>query len=47
MVEHARVLAEQKKPDDAAKLLARVLKEAPADSEWARAAKERLEKIKK
>ena len=47
MVEHARVCVEQKKPDEAVKLLERVVKEAPPDSEWAKAAKERLEKIKK
>ena len=38
MVEHARVLVEEKKPDDAAKLLERVIKDAPKDSEWAKAA---------
>jgi tetratricopeptide (TPR) repeat protein len=47
MVEHARVLAVQKKPDDAAKLLERVLQDAPKDSEWAKAAKEQLGKLKK
>jgi cellulose synthase operon protein C len=47
MIEHARVLAEEKKPAEAAKLLERVIKDAPADSEWAMAARERLAKIKK
>jgi tetratricopeptide (TPR) repeat protein len=47
MVEHARALAAQKKPDEATKLLGRVVKDAPKDSEWARAAKEQLEKLKK
>jgi predicted Zn-dependent protease len=44
MIEHARVLAEDKKPDDAAKLLERVVKDAPKDSDWAKAAAERLKK---
>jgi cellulose synthase operon protein C len=47
MLEHARTLIEEKKPDDAAKLLERVLKDAPKDSEWTKAAAERLEKMKK
>jgi len=47
MLEHARVLVEDKKPEEAIKLLQRVLKDAPKDSEWAKAAQERLEKIKK
>ena len=42
----ARVLAEDKKPDEAAKLLERVIKDAPKDGEWAKAATERLEKLK-
>lgn len=46
MLEHARVLVEEKKPDDAVKLLERVLKDAPKDGEWAKAAQERLDKIK-
>jgi TolA-binding protein len=46
MLEHARVLVEEKKPDDAVKLLDRVLKDAPKDSEWAKAAQERLDKLK-
>jgi TolA-binding protein len=47
MLEHARVLVEEKKPDDATKLLERVIKEAPKDSEWTKAAQERLGKLKK
>ena len=46
MLEHARVLVEEKKPDDAIKLLERVIKDAPKDSEWTKAATERLEKLK-
>jgi hypothetical protein len=46
MLEHARALIEEKKPDDAIKLLERVLKDAPKDSVWTKAAKERLEKLK-
>ena len=47
MLEHARMLVEEKKPEDATKLLEKVIKDAPKDSEWAKAAKERLGKIKK
>ena len=47
MIEHARVLVADKKPADAVKLLESVIKDASKDSEWAKAAKERLEKIKK
>jgi hypothetical protein len=47
MIEHARVLVADKKPADAVKLLERVIKDAPKDSEWAKAAQERLGKIKK
>ena len=47
MLEHARMLIEEKKPDEAAKLLERVIKDAPKESEWAKAAAERLGKIKK
>jgi TolA-binding protein len=46
MLEHARVLTEDKKPDDAVKLLERVIKDAPKDSEWTKAATERLDKLK-
>jgi cellulose synthase operon protein C len=47
MLEHARVLVEDKKTDDAVKLLEKVVKEAPKDSEWAKAATERLGKLQK
>lgn len=47
MLEHARTLVEEKKPDEAAKLLERVLKDARKGSEWAKAAQERLDKLKK
>jgi tetratricopeptide (TPR) repeat protein len=47
MIEHARVLLKDNKPDAAVKLLERVLKDAPKDSEWAKAAQERLDKTKK
>jgi len=47
LLEHARVLAEEKKPDEAAKLLKRVLSDAPKDSDWSKAAAERLEKLNK
>lgn len=46
MLEHARALIEEKKPDDAIKLLERVIKEAPKDSEWTKGAQERLDKLK-
>jgi tetratricopeptide (TPR) repeat protein len=46
MLEHARVYFEEKKPDEAVKLLEKVIKDAPKDSEWAKAAQERLEKLK-
>jgi TolA-binding protein len=45
MLEHARVLAESKDTDGAAKLLDRVIKDAPKDSDWTKAAAERLEKL--
>jgi hypothetical protein len=45
MLEHARVLDAEKKPDAATKLLERVVKDAPKDSEWTKAAAERLEKL--
>jgi tetratricopeptide (TPR) repeat protein len=47
LLEHARVLVEDKKPEEAIKLLERVLKDAPKDGEWAKAAQERLDKLKK
>jgi tetratricopeptide (TPR) repeat protein len=47
MLEHARVLVEDKKPEDAVKLLERVIKDAPKDSGWAKAATERLGRLQK
>jgi hypothetical protein len=47
MLEHARVLIEEKSPEVAIKLLERVVKDAPKDSEWTKAAQERLDKLKK
>lgn len=47
MIEHARVLSEEKKPADATKLLERVLKDAPKDGTWARAAQEMIGKVRK
>jgi cellulose synthase operon protein C len=47
MIEHARVLVEAKKSTDAIKLLEKVIQDAPKDSEWTKAARERLAKIKK
>jgi predicted Zn-dependent protease len=47
MIEHARALLEEKKPAEATELLERVVKDAPKDSEWAKAAQEQLGKIKK
>lgn len=47
MVEHARTLTEEKKFPEAAKLLERVVKDAPADGPWAKAAAELLGKLKK
>jgi TolA-binding protein len=47
MIEHARVLVEEKKTEDAVKLLEKVIKDAPKDSEWTKAAQERLTKLQK
>ncbi len=47
LLEHARVLVEQGKPTDATKLLEKVIKDAPKDSDWTKAAQERLGKIEK
>ena len=47
MVEHARVYGEQKNVTEATKLLERVIKDAPKDSTWSKAATEMLEKVKK
>jgi TolA-binding protein len=46
MLEHARVLIEEKKQDAAVKLLEKVVKDAAKDSEWTKAAQERLDKLK-
>jgi cellulose synthase operon protein C len=47
VLEAARAYEEDKQPDTAAKLLAKLAKDAPAGSEWAKTAKERLEKSRK
>lgn len=47
LLEAARAFAEDGKPDQAEKVLRKVLKDAPKDSEWAKAAQERLGKLKK
>ena len=47
VLEAARALAEDRKPDQAERLLRKLLKDAPADSEWSKAAKERLEKMRR
>lgn len=44
MLEAARVLNEDNKAPEATKLLETLLKEAPPDSDWAKAARERLKK---
>ncbi len=46
-LEAARAFEEDKKPDLAAKLLNKLIKDNPAESEWHKAAKERLGKLKK
>lgn len=46
-LEAARAFEADDKPTDAEKLLNKVIKDAPADSEWHKAAKERLGKLKK
>ena len=46
-LEAARAFEEDKKPDQAAKLLNKLIKDNPAESEWHKAAKERLGKLKK
>ncbi|MBX9579921.1 MAG: tetratricopeptide repeat protein [Gemmataceae bacterium] len=46
LVEHARALLDEKKPAEAAKLLEKVAKDAPADSPWAKAVKELAAKAK-
>ncbi|MDW8241730.1 MAG: tetratricopeptide repeat protein [Thermogemmata sp.] len=47
LLEQARALTELKKPAEASKVLERVLQEAPKDSPWAAAARERLGKLPK
>jgi TolA-binding protein len=47
LTEHARILAEQGKTPEATKLLEKVIKDAPKDSDWTKAAQERLSKIDK
>jgi tetratricopeptide (TPR) repeat protein len=47
VLEAARAFAEDKKTDQAERLLKKLLKDAPADSEWSKAAKERLEQMMK
>jgi TolA-binding protein len=47
MVEHARVLGEQKNAAEAVKLLDRVIKDAQKDGTWSKAATEMLAKVKK
>ncbi|MFO0803596.1 MAG: tetratricopeptide repeat protein [Gemmataceae bacterium] len=47
MVEHARILADQKYTPEAVKLLERVVKESGKDGAWTKAATELLEKVKK
>jgi cellulose synthase operon protein C len=46
-LEAARAYIEDKKPDAAEKVLRKLLKDVPKDSEWAKAAAERLEQLKK
>jgi TolA-binding protein len=47
MMEHARVLVEEKKSAEAATILEKVVREAPKGSDWAKAAQERLAKLRK
>ncbi len=47
MIEHARALIQEKMPDEATRLLKRVIKDAPQDSDWAKAAQEQQRKISK
>ncbi len=46
-LEAARAFEEDKKPEQAEKLLTKLMKDNPAESEWHKAAKERLGKLKK
>jgi len=47
MLEAARALAADNKPSDAERVLQKLLKDAPKDSDWAKAAQERLKELKK
>ena len=47
ILEACRAFEEDKKPEQAIKLLTKLVKDTPANSEWHKAAKERLEKLKK
>ncbi len=47
VLEAARAFEDDKKPEQAEKLLAKLMKDTPVDSEWHQAAKERLAKLKK
>ena len=47
MLEAARALAADNKPADAERVLQKLLKDAPKDSDWAKAAQERLKELKK
>ncbi len=46
-LEAARAFAEGNQPEQAEKVLKKLVKDAPPDSEWAKAARERLERLKK
>ena len=47
LLEAARAFEADNQPDQAERLLRKVLKDAPADGEWAKAAAERVGKLKK
>ena len=47
MIEAARAYAADNKPAEAEKLPQKILADAPKDSEWSKAAQERLKEIKK
>jgi cellulose synthase operon protein C len=47
LLEAARAFEEDKQPAEAEKLLNKVIKDAPTDGEWQKAAKERLAKLKR
>lgn len=46
-LEAARAFEETKQPDAAIKILTKIVKEAPAESEWTKAANEQLSRLKK